>query len=94
MSKTCLARGKTYLLIVKWSVPGRISCLRKCPHFFSYFVSCLVYLLIKKRSFIQDELLKAHKHREHHVNIHVTGVWFGFGLTVFNVTFNNIAAIS
>ena len=54
--------------------------------------SCLY--MDKQRSFIQDELLKAHKHREHHVNIHVTGVWFGFGLTMFNVTFDNIAAIS
>ena len=42
--------------------------------------SCL--FMDKQRSFIQDELLKAHKHREHHVNIHVTGVWFGCDLTV------------
>jgi hypothetical protein len=94
MSKKCLTRGKTYLLRVKWSVPGRISCLWKCPHFFQLFLLLSCLFIDKKRNFIQDELLKAPKHREHHVNIYVTGVWFGFGLTVFNVTFNNIAAIS
>ena len=58
MYEKCHALGKTYLIIVKWSVRGRYSRLRKFRHFSSYVNSCLFYLWIK--SGVQKKVSSVH----------------------------------